>query len=123
MVLSSLDDDQQGAKAILSERGVLTDARAVLALEFLEQGVAQHPLALAVDEDEALVLLAAILVHRLAEHVELIVEHIAIAHTVGIVERSWFCQPSSHRNRRLLRNDKCGDIRRNHGTVLLRLSL
>ena len=50
VIRCSLNDYQQSPKAIFAERGVLTDARAVLALQLLEQGIAEHSLPLAVDK-------------------------------------------------------------------------
>ena len=78
-VLSHLH--QRGAEAVFAERGVLRRAVLVAVLEFLQDVLAEHAFALAVDEYNAAALAAGVLVHDAAKFVHLRHQHIAVAET------------------------------------------
>ena len=79
--LCLLDGDLRGAVAILLERSVLIGVRLIAIAQVIDECLAQHALALAVDEDDAASLLVAMLGQRLAELVELIVQDVHRRHT------------------------------------------
>ena len=78
----------RGPETIFAERGILAGAVLVLVAYLLEQRIAQHTLALAVDKDNLASLGMPILVERLAHLVELIVEDVRIGESGRRVEQS-----------------------------------
>ena len=76
-----------GAKAVLAEAGVLGRAARVTALELAQQVLTQLALALAVDENDALAVLAQVGIHHLTEFVHLVLEDSPGRHTAQVVQQ------------------------------------
>ena len=74
------------AEAVFAEGGVLVAVFFVAAAQFVDDGTAQCSFAFAVDEDDALAFAVAIVGEYLAEGVELVFKHFAIAHAGSAVE-------------------------------------
>ena len=70
---------------IFLETGILPFATRILALEFIKDSLTQNSFTLAMDEHYALTLLLLVLLHHLNELLELVLQHIGIAQTVGII--------------------------------------
>ena len=82
-----MDGHHRGPEAVLAEGSVLVGASLVVALQFLEDFVAQHTLALAMDKHDFLPFVLLVLVHHAAELLHLAVQHILVAQPVGIVQQ------------------------------------
>ena len=67
-------------EAILLEGCILVIAFGIMQLEFVDDRLAQHALALAVDEDDLLSLGVLVGIHGLTEDVELMAQHVGIVH-------------------------------------------
>ena len=69
---------QRSTEAVFTERSVLRLAVLVAVFQVVEQCLAEHALALAVDEHDFLSLVAEISVHHAMEFSQLHVEHVAV---------------------------------------------
>ena len=74
-------------KPVLTETGILGFATRIFASQLIEQCFAQHSLALSVDKHNSRTGMLHIGIHHLAELVELIIEHIGIAHSCSSVDK------------------------------------
>ena len=74
-------------ESVFTERSVLALIILILVLQLLQQGLTKHSVTLAMDEDNLLTFLVLILIERLAEHIELIVQNLGVTHACGSVEK------------------------------------
>ena len=82
-----MDGHHRGPETVLAEGSVLISTSLVVALQFLEDFVAQHTLALAVDKHDFLPFVFQILVHHTTELLHLAIQHILVAQPVGVVQQ------------------------------------
>ena len=77
----------RSAKSVFTERSVLTGITLILRFQFFQQRASKHSVSFAMDKHNPLSFLSLVLFQRLAEFSLLIVQHLTIAHTGGIVEQ------------------------------------
>ena len=107
--LASGNGDLCGTEAVLAERGVLHVARGVALLEGAEQGVAQHTVAFAVDEDDARAAGLEVGTHGVVEHLELVVQNVARLQAYqGVEQRVGVQVHLYHTGLALLAGSGCG---------------
>lgn len=97
VMLFLFDGDLRGAVAVFLEGGVLPGVAFVAILQFVEESLAQHPFALAMDEDDAGAAFLLVVFQRAAEDVELVVEDVGGAHAGGVVEQGIDVQVDNER--------------------------